>query len=534
MKKVLFDTSARDSLLTGINSLSNAVKVTLGPRGRNVVIARDNSVAITKDGVTVAKEFQLEDYVNDVGSQMIKQVAHKVSLEAGDGTTTATVLASSIFNEGNGLIFSGAHPMDLKKGIDLASKQIIMDLNNQSIPVKDLTKIKQVATISANNDEIIGELISNAIEQVGFDGIITMGESKTTETYVDIVEGLQLNVGYLSPYFITNIENSTVEFDNPIILFYDGKISNLKELLQYLEYSNQQGRPILIVCDGMEGDALNTMLLNKIKGKIRAAVIRYTGYGDLKKHQLEDMAILTGGILISQLEGVTLSDAVASEYVGSCDRLEITNEKTIMIGGNGDSSKIKERIQEIKYQINNAKDESAKLLLKERLSKFEGGVAIIKIGATSEIEAREKADRIDDALGATRAAIANGIIPGGGSPLALAADRLTLTLDNRDQQLGIDLLKRACQQPFRIILENAGISSDVVWDKIKSTNSVDNKYFGFNVKTEEYGDLVKMGVIDPVKVTITALENAVSISSLLLTTDCLIVSKPNENNKTAQ
>lgn len=531
MKEIIFKSEAREKLANGINALADTVKVTLGPRGRNVIIARDNSVAITKDGVTVAREVQLADYVEDVGAQMVKQVAHKVSLEAGDGTTTATVLASSIFNEGNKLVIAGSHPMELKKGIELASKKIIEILNAQSIEVNDLQKIEQVATISANNDKFIGELITEAMDKVGFDGIITMGESKTNETFVEVVEGLQINVGYVSPYFITNVENATVEFDNPIILFYDSKISNLQDILHYLEFSNQNGRPILIICDGMEGDALNTMLINKLKGKIRAAVVKLPGYGDHKKMQLEDMAVLTGGTVVSQLEGITLKESIAKDYVGSCKKVEVTSEKTTIIGGEGSSDKIKERVDELKLKIENASDRSAEIMLKERLSKFEGGVAIIKIGATSEIEAREKADRIDDALGATRAAISNGIIPGGGSPLALAADSINLNLENRDQQLGVELLKKACQQPFNIIIENAGISPAVVWKEIKDNQNGNIPYFGFDVKNEKYGDLVEMGVIDPVKVTTSALENAVSISALLLTTDCLMVKPPKKEEE---
>lgn len=522
-----FTTDARQILSNGINALADAVKVTLGPRGRNVIIARDNSVAITKDGVTVAREVHLDDYLEDVGAQMVKQVAHKVSIEAGDGTTTATVLASAIFNEGNKLVVAGSHPMELKRGIEVAAKEIIKSLREQSIPVKDIEKIKQVATISANNDEEIGSLIASAIESVGFDGIITMGESKTNDTIVEVVEGLQIGSGYISPYFITNIEKSTVEFENPIILFYDSKISNLQDILQYLEYSNQQRQPLLIVCDGMDGEALNTLLLNKIKGTLRVAAIKVGGYGDLKKMKLEDMAIITGGKVVSQLEGITLKESTANDYVGSCKKITITSDKTTFIGGDGDSDEIAKRVEELKVLIENADNESNKLMLKERLSKFEGGVAIIKIGAASEIEAREKADRIDDALGATRAAIAEGIIAGGGAPLALAADNLNLTLPNRDQQLGVDLLKKACQQPFRIIIENAGLSPDVIWNNIRAQQTDSRiQHYGFDVKHETFCDMVHDGIIDPVKVSISALENAVSISALLLTTDCLMVQKP--------
>lgn len=530
MKDIKFTTDARQLLSNGINALSDAVQVTLGPRGRNVIIARDNSVAITKDGVTVAREVHLENYLEDVGAQMVKQVAHKVSLEAGDGTTTATVLASAIFNEGNKLVVAGSHPMELKRGIEIAAKEIIAQLKASSIPVKDIETIRQVATISANNDEVIGQIIADAIKAVGFDGIITMGESKTNETIVDVVEGLQINSGFISPYFINNIEKSSVEFDNPIILLYDSKISNLQDILQYLEYSNKIGKPLLIICDGIDGEALNTLLINKLKGTLRVAAIKFGGYGDHKKMKLEDMAILTGGKVISQLEGTTIKESIATECVGSCKKVTITSDNTTIIGGSGNADKIAERVAEIKLMIENATNDSAKLLLKERLSKFEGGVAIIKIGAASEIEAREKSDRIDDALGATRAAIAEGIISGGGAPIALIADSLDLHLPNRDQQLGVDLLKKACQKPFRIILENAGISPDVVWDKIRiSQFNSDIQNFGFDVKNEKYCDMIAEGIIDPVKVSTSALENAVSIASLLLTTDCLMVQKPQKD-----
>lgn len=522
MKEIIFKTEARQYLSNGVNALADAVKVTLGPRGRNVVIARDNSVAVTKDGVTVAREVELENHLENVGAQMVKQVANKVALEAGDGTTTATVLARAIFNEGNRLVMAGAHPMELKKGIDLAMKSIISDLTEQSIPVDGIEMIKQVATISANNDEEIGEIIADAMKEVGFEGIITVGESKTNETYVEIVEGMQFNNGYLSPYFITT-DKSTVEFEKPIILLYDGKISNLQDMLQYLEYSNKQSRPILIIADGVDGEALNTLIINKLKGTLRVVAVKAPGFGDQRKTRLDDIALLTGGKTVSELDGVTLKESVAAHCVGSCDRVIISNDSTMIIGGHGATDSIQARISSIKSQIEESTNESQKIVLKERLSKFEGGVAIIKIGAVSEIEAREKADRIDDALGATRAAIAEGIVAGGGIALALAAEAVVVNCPNRDQQMGVDLIKKACREPFRTILDNAGISPDVVWNELK------NGAPGFNVKTEKYVNMIEEGIIDPVKVTRTALENAVSISSLLLTTDCLMVKKPEMN-----
>ena len=522
MKEIIFKTDARTQLGNGINALAEAVKVTLGPRGRNVVISRDNSVAITKDGVTVAREVHLENNLENVGAQMVKQVANKVAIEAGDGTTTATVLAHAIFNEGNKLVVAGTHPMELKKGIELASKQIIESLKSQAIMVEDFATIKQVATISANNDEEIGQIIADAMEAVGFDGIITTGESKTGETYVELVEGMQFTSGYLSPYFI-NTEKSTVEFDKPLILLYDGRITNLQDCLQYLEHSNKSMRPLLIISESVDGEALNTLLVNKIKGTLRVAAVKSPGFGDQRKLKLDDIAVLTGAKTVSEMEGDTLKESIAANFVGSCDRVVITNDSTMIIGGHGQSSKIEAHVKDLEAQIENQTDDSKKLVLKERLSKIKGGVAIIKIGATSEIEAREKFDRIDDALGATRSAVSEGIIPGGGITLALTADSLTINLPNREQQLGVELLKRACQQPFRVILENAGLSPDVVWNEIKA------KGLGFNVKNEEYVDMIQAGIIDPVKVTKTALENAVSISALLLTTDCLMVQKTQVN-----
>jgi chaperonin GroEL len=523
MKEIVFKANAREHLARGINALADAVKVTLGPRGRNVVIARDNSVAITKDGVTVAREVKLENHLEDVGAQMVKQVANKVALEAGDGTTTATVLAHAIFTEGNRLVVAGSHPMDLKRGIDLASKQIVESLKSQSITVDKFETIKQVATISANNDEEIGQIIADAMEAVGFDGIITTGESKTGETYIELVEGMQFNNGYLSPYFI-NTDKSTVEFENPIILIYDGRISNLQDCLQYLEFSNKQQRPLLIISESVDGEALNTLLVNKLKGTLRVAAVRAPGFGEQRKFKLDDIAILTGGKTISEMEGETLKDSIAANFVGTCDRIVITNDSTMIIGGNGSQADIQARISELTSQVANAGDESKRLMVKERLAKFQGGVAIIKVGATSEIEAREKFDRIDDALGATRSAVEEGIIPGGGITLAKIADSLQLSLTNRDQQLGVEILKRACLQPFRTIVENAGLSPEVIWNELKAGKP------GYNVKTEEYVNMLEAGIIDPVKVTKTALENAVSIASLLLTTDCLMVQKPQVNS----
>ena len=519
MKQTKFKAEARQEIAKGVDALAAAVKVTLGPRGRNVVIARDNSVAITKDGVTVAREVQLENFMENVGAQIVKQVANKVAIEAGDGTTTATVLAHAIFAEGNRYVETGSHPMDLKRGIELGMKAIIEHLKTQSKPTIDLNEIRQVATISANNDEEIGSLIADAMEAVGFDGIITAGESKTSETIVEVVEGMQFQNGYLSPYFI-NTDANTVEFNQPIILLYDGKISHMADILQFLELSNKKSRPLLIISESVDGEALNTLLVNKIKGTVRVAAVKAPGFGENRRAKLLDIAVLTGAKLISEMEGVTIKEAVASEYVGSCDSVTITSDSTTIIGGHGKSDDIAALISELKTQIESTDNESVKLTLKERLSKFEGGVAIIKIGASSEIEAREKADRIDDALGATRAAVAEGIVEGGGIALMRAVNSINVKSDIRDVQLGIDLIKKACQQPFKTILDNAGINPEIVWSKIEAGAP------GFNAKTEEYVNMLEAGIIDPVKVTRTALENAVSISSLLITTDCLMVQKP--------
>ncbi len=528
MKNTKFKTEARQELANGINALADAVKVTLGPRGRNVIISRDNSVAITKDGVTVAREVDLEDYMQNVGAQVVKQVAQKVAIEAGDGTTTATVLAHAIFTEGNRLVETGAHPMDLKKGIELGSKAIIENLKSQAQKVEDFEKIRQVATISANNDEELGGIIADAMEAVGFEGIITAGESKTGETLVEIVEGMQFQNGYISPYFVNSPEKNTVEFEKPIILLYDGKISNLQDMLQFLEYSNKQRRPLLVISDSVDGEALNTMLVNKIQGTLKVAAVKAPGFGEHRRAKMQDLAILTGGKLVSEMDGITLKEAVAANYVGGCDRVTITSDSTTIIGGFGTTEAISTLTNDLKSQIEAAPNESVKLILKERLSKFEGGVAIIKIGASSEIEAREKSDRIDDALGATRAAVAEGIVAGGGLALMRAINEITTTSDNHDIRLGIDLIKKACAAPFNTILENAGVNAAVVWSKIQAGAP------GYNAKTEEFVDMIEAGIIDPVKVTRTALENAVSIASLLITTDCLMVQKPKPMNSQVQ
>jgi len=525
-----FRANARQKLAEGINKLAEAVKITLGPRGRNVIIARDNGVAITKDGVTVAREVDLADYLENVGAQLIKQVAQKVSIEAGDGTTTATVLSQAIFTEGNRMVSQGAHPMELKKGIEKAAKAVIESIIAKSQKIESLEKVKQVATISANNDEEIGQIITDAMEAVGLDGIITVAESRTAETFVEIVEGMQFNNGYLSPYLVNNNEKNLVEFEMPLILLYDGKISSMTDIIQYLEFSNKSNRPLLIISDGVDGEALNTLIVNRLRGTIKAAAVKAPGFGDQRKLRLDDIATVTGAKTVSEKEGMILKETIAMQVLGSCDRVTVSADSTTIVGGAGDSSKIEELIAEIKGQIESSTNESAKIMLKERLSKLQGGVAIIKIGAVSEIEAKEKADRIDDALGATRAAVLEGIIPGGGLALYEASRQVdaTLTLENKDQQLGKDVLVSACKQPFSIIIQNAGLNSEVIWNNIEIA---DASGIGFNAKTEEYVNMIEAGIIDPVKVTRCALENAVSIASLLITTDCLMVQPPADQNQ---
>lgn len=525
-----FRADARQKLAEGINKLAEAVKVTLGPRGRNVIIARDNGVAITKDGVTVAREVDLADYLENVGAQLIKQVAQKVAIEAGDGTTTATILAQAIFAEGNRMVSQGAHPMELKKGIEKAAKAVIESIIAKSQKIESLEKVKQVATISANNDEEIGQIIADAMEAVGFDGIITVAESRTAETFVEIVEGMQFNNGYLSPYLVNNNEKGLVEFEKPLILLYDGKISSMNDILQFLEFSNKSNRPLLIVSDGVDGEALNTLIVNRLRGTIKAAAVKAPGFGDQRKLRLDDIATVTGAKTVSEKEGMILKETVATQVLGSCERVTISADSTTIVGGAGDSSKIEELIAELKGQIESSANDSAKIMLKERLAKLQGGVAIIKIGAVSEIEAKEKADRIDDALGATRAAVLEGIIPGGGLALYEASKLVdaTLILENKDQQLGKDVLVAACKQPFSTIIQNAGLNSEVIWNNIELA---DASGIGFNAKTEEYVNMIEAGIIDPVKVTRCALENAVSIASLLITTDCLMVQPPTDQTQ---
>ena len=527
-KTIIFDADARNRLKVGVDTLANSVKVTMGPGGRNVVIARDGGLAVTKDGVSVAREVVLSDHIADVGAQMVKQVAHKVAQLAGDGTTTATVLTQEIFNRGLKAVATGANPIELKRGMDAALTEIVAALSQSSIPVKDLTHIHQVATISANNDESMGALITQCMEAVGFDGIITVEQSKSAETYVDIVEGMQFKSGYLSPYFINSNEKPQVEFENALVLLVDGKVSVLNDIVQFLEYSNQKGRPLLVISESVDGDALNTMVLNKLRGTIKAAAVRAPGFGELRKENLDDIAILTGAKTVSEREGYSLAETIASEVLGSATKVIVTADSTTIIGGEGLQDSIKERISDINAQIENSTSESATLILKERLARIDGGVAIIKVGAHSEIEMREKIDRIDDAIGATRAAVEEGIVVGGGVALCKIAEDLTPTIaqtQNFEHRLGRTILLESCLAPFRVILTNAGESPDAILSEMK------NRGQEYNVKTREYCNFIDSGIIDPAKVARVAIENAVSIASMMLTTEVLMVQDPPTETK---
>ena len=522
-KTIIFDAEARAKLKSGVDALADSVKVTMGPGGRNVVISRDKGLAVTKDGVSVAREVELTDTVSNVGAQMVKQVAHKVAQLAGDGTTTATVLTQEIFNRGLKAVATGANPIEIKRGMDEALVKIVSILKESAIPVQDINHINQVATVSANNDESMGALIAKCMESVGFDGIITVEAGKSSETFVDVVEGMQFKSGYLSPYFINSNEKPQVEFSNALILLYDGKVSNLADIIQFLEYSNQQGKPLLVIAESVDGDALNTLVLNKLRGTIKAAAVRAIGFGELRKENLDDIAILTGAKTVSEREGYILSKTVASEVLGLADRITVTSDTTTIIGGTGSSDAIKERVSELKSQIDSSTNESSKLILKERLARLDGGVAIIKVGAHSELEMREKTDRIDDAIGATRAAVEEGIVLGGGVALCDAAAKLkpqVETIEQFEHRLGYQILVDACFAPFKIILTNAGLSPDAVLSQMSNLGKQ------FNVKTQKYCNFIEEGIIDPVKVTRVALENAVSIASLMLTTECLLVEEP--------
>ena len=519
-KEIKFNIEARDALKKGVDALSNAVKVTLGPKGRNVVIDKKfGAPAITKDGVSVAKEIELEDTIQNMGAQMVKEVASKTADEAGDGTTTATVLAQSIVSTGLKNVTAGANPMDLKRGIDKAVKIIVEDLKKQSVAVgNNNEKIEQVATISSNNDNKVGKLISEAMKKVTQEGVITVEEAKGTETSVEVVEGMQFDRGYLSPYFVTNPDKMETELDNPLLLIFDKKISNMKDLLPILEQTSQTGNPLLIIAEDVDGEALATLVVNKIRGSLKIAAVKAPGFGDRRKEMLEDIAILTGGVVISEEKGYKL-ESTTMEMLGKCEKIVIDKDNTTIINGSGTKKNITTRVNQIKAQIETTTSDYDKEKLQERLAKLSGGVAVLYVGAASEVEMKEKKDRVDDALAATKAAIEEGIIPGGGVALIRAGEKLhSLSGENDDENTGVQIIATAIQEPLRQIVANAGGEGSVVISKILTKKGD----FGYNAKTDKYENMLKVGIIDPTKVTRIALENAASVAGMLLTTECVL------------
>ncbi|MDM1091829.1 chaperonin GroEL [Myroides odoratimimus] len=520
-KDIKFDIEAREGLKRGVDALANAVKVTLGPKGRNVIIGKSfGAPTVTKDGVSVAKEVELENTLENMGAQMVKEVASKTNDLAGDGTTTATVLAQAIVKEGLKNVAAGANPMDLKRGIDKAVEIIVEDLRKQSQEVGgSMDKIKQVASISANNDEFIGELIAQAFEKVGKEGVITVEEAKGTETYVDVVEGMQFDRGYLSPYFVTNSEKMEVDLDTPYILLYDKKVSSLKELLPVLEPIAQSGKPLLIIAEDVDGEALSTLVVNKLRGALKIAAVKAPGFGDRRKAMLEDIAILTGGVVISEEQGYTLENTTL-EMLGTCKRVNIDKDNTTIVSGDGEADMIKNRINQIKAQMETTTSDYDREKLQERLAKLAGGVAVLYVGAPSEVEMKEKKDRVDDALHATRAAVEEGIVAGGGVALLRAKNTLVnINAENADEETGIAIIAKAVEAPLRTIVENAGLEGSVVISKVLEGK----ENFGYNAKTNEYVDMLNAGVIDPKKVTRVALENAASVAGMILITECALV-----------
>ena len=523
-KQIFFDIEARNRMKKGVDTLANAVKVTLGPKGRNVVIERKfGAPSVTKDGVTVAKEIELEDPIENMGAQMVKEVASKTADIAGDGTTTATVLAQSIISEGLKMVAAGSNPMDLKRGIEKAVNKIIENLKGQSQAVgNDSSKIQQVASISANNDSEIGKLIAEAMKKVGKEGVITVEEARGTETTVEVVEGMQFDRGYISPYFVTNSEKMEAELENPYILIYDKKISNMKEILHILEKVAQGGRPLLIIAEDLEGEALATLVVNKLRGTLKVAAVKAPGFGDRRKEMLQDIAVLTKGIVVSEEQGYKLEGADLS-YLGTATTVTIDKDNTTIVGGKGKKEDITARINQIKAQIEVTTSDYDKEKLQERLAKLSGGVAVLNIGAATEMEMKEKKDRVDDALHATRAAVEEGIVPGGGVAFIRAIESLDKFKGaNEDETTGAAIVRRSLEEPLRQIVANAGIEGSIVVQKVKEGKGD----FGFNARTEVYENLLKAGVIDPTKVTRIALENAASIAGMLLTTECVVADKP--------
>ncbi|KAA5826284.1 chaperonin GroEL [Algibacter amylolyticus] len=520
-KNIKFDIEARDGLKRGVDALANAVKVTLGPKGRNVIISKSfGAPSVTKDGVSVAKEIELADEHENMGAQMVKEVASKTNDLAGDGTTTATVLAQAIVKEGLKNVASGANPMDLKRGIDKAVEAIVKDLEKQAQKVGNSSeKIKQVAAISANNDDTIGELIAQAFGKVGKEGVITVEEAKGMETYVDVVEGMQFDRGYLSPYFVTDADKMIADLENPYILLFDKKISNLQEILPILEPVAQSGRPLLIIAEDVDGQALATLVVNKLRGGLKIAAVKAPGFGDRRKAMLEDIAILTGGTVISEERGFTLENADLS-MLGTAETVTVDKDNTTIVNGAGKAGDIKARVNQIKSQIETTTSDYDKEKLQERLAKLAGGVAVLYVGAASEVEMKEKKDRVDDALHATRAAVEEGIVAGGGVALVRAKSVLAkITTDNLDETTGVQIVNKAVEAPLRTIVENAGGEGSVVINKVLEGK----KDFGYDAKSEQYVDMLKAGIIDPKKVTRIALENAASVAGMILTTECALI-----------
>ncbi len=519
-KEITFDSDARMKLKSGIDQLARAVKVTLGPKGRNVVIQKSfGAPAVTKDGVTVAKEIELEDPIENMGAQMVKEVASKTNDQAGDGTTTATVLAQAMVAAGMKYVAAGANPMDLKRGIDNAVAAVVANLKSASSVVgNDFKKIEQIASISANNDNVIGGLIADAMKRVTKDGVITVEEAKGTDTYVEEVLGMQFDRGYLSPYFITDSKKMTAEYDNPLILIHDKKISNVQDIVPVLEKTSQAGKPLLIIAEDVDSQALGVLVVNRLRGGLKVVSVKAPGFGDRRKAMLEDIAILTGGTVISEETGYKL-DSVELEHLGSCEKITIDKDNTVIVNGVGKKTKITSRINQIKQQIETTTSDYDKEKLQERLAKLSGGVAVLYVGAASEVEMKEKKDRVDDALHATRAAVEEGVLTGGGVALVRAMDSLKkVTTENEDQKMGVAIVKKALEAPIRSIAQNAGVDGSVVLQNVLNESGS----YGYNARTDKYQDLKKAGVIDPTKVTRVAVENAGSIAGMVLTTECVV------------
>ena len=526
VKDVKFGSEARELMLSGVNTLASAVKITLGPRGRNVVIDKSfGAPTITKDGVTVAQDIELEGKFENMGAQMVKEVASKTSEIAGDGTTTATVLAQKIFSEGVKSVAAGMNPMDLKRGIDKATEAVVAALQKSSQPCKNTAEIAQVGTISANSDTSVGDIIAEAMEKVGKEGVITVEEGSTLENELDVVEGMQFDRGYLSPYFINNQESMTADLESPYILLHDSKIANIRDLLPALESVQKAGKPILIIAEDIEGEALATLVVNNMRGVVKVAAVKAPGFGDRRKSILEDIAVLTGATVISEEVGLSL-EGVTEEHLGTAKRIEIGKDNTTIIDGAGAKNKIKARIGQIKTQVEVTSSDYDREKLQERLAKLSGGVAVIKVGAATEVEMKEKKDRVDDALHATRAAVEEGVVPGGGVALVRAISSLkSLKGDNSDQDVGIGICRRALEEPLRQIVSNGGGEASVVLNEV--LNGKGN--FGYNATTEKYGDMLKMGILDPTKVTRAALQHAASISGLMITTEAMVTDKPQDS-----